>query len=382
MMTGMTELNKIVSKEILESLKAGRAVHGGDVWSFGDMNRWDGDINVIDFSSNVNPLGPSKRAVAALNAAIPKIPYYPDPDSNGLKLALSEYLDVAVDRIIAANGSTELIKGFCEVFIQKGDRVIIPSPTFSEYEVWAGMRGARIEYIDLMDAGGEGRDIADMIIERIEGMDGLKAIFLCSPNNPTGKVVDGLTDIVETAGEANVLVFLDEAYIEFSDENSLTEGEEYENLFIIRSLTKFFSLAGLRVGYGIGTGEMVELIGKVQVPWNVNTLAQVAGQESIKDRAFIKKSRRFIRKEREFMFSEILKRVSDRLDIMPSDANFFLIDLKKTGMTARSARAGLIEKGFLIRDCSSFQGIGDSFIRVCIRKREENLKLIEEFKRW
>ncbi len=334
-----------------------KAAHGGDVWSQ--------DVK-IDFSSNVNPLGPPDRVKEALSRGIGTIHHYPDINATKLQAAISDYVGVGPENVTLGNGSTELIKNFCEVFV-RGGNVVIPVPTFSEYEVWSHLYGAELQLVSF-----ESKKIIKSIDENTS------AVFLCNPNNPTGSLFDEseILMMLEAALDASALVFLDEAYIEFSDGESLCRRVcEFENLFVLRSLTKFFSLAGLRVGYGVANKRLITCMEKVRIPWNMNTLAQAAGIESLGDEAFIKTSRNFIKTEREFLFRELSK----FLKVKRSHANFFLIDLE--GKTrAPELKDTLLKKGILIRDCSTFTGLNDNFIRVCIRKHEENVRLIEELK--
>lgn len=334
-----------------------KAAHGGDVWSE--------DVK-FDFSSNVNPLGPPKRVKEALSRGIGKIHHYPDINATELRSAISEYVGVKPGNITLGNGSTELIKNFCEVFI-RGGNVVIPIPTFSEYEVYSRLYGAKLQYTSLE---------LEEIIEAIDKDTG--AVFLCNPNNPTGSLFDEneILMVVEAALDASALVFLDEAYIEFSDSRSFgSRVQGFENLFVLRSLTKFFSLAGLRVGYGVANKSLIRCMEKVRIPWNVNTLAQVAGIESLRDEKFIKTSRDFMKTEWDFLFDELSK----FLKVERSHANFFLINLEGK-IKALELKETLLEKGILIRDCSTFTGLDDNFIRVCIRKHETNVRLIEELK--
>lgn len=341
-----------------EVLNLKKAIHGGDVWNFSDVK--------IDFSSNVNPLGPSEKAMKAVKNSLWKCAHYPDSNTRELKKALSEYLGVSTENIIVGNGSTEMIKNFCEAFINKGDEILIPQPTYSDYEVYARLYGAKIAFVP------DKKTISTINSKT-------RAIFLCNPNNPTGRAVEKLEEIIEKAQNYSALVFLDEAYTEFTDQESFCSRiEDFENLFVLRSLTKFFALPGLRMGYGIANKEIIECLEKLRLPWNLNTLAQVAAIESIEDGKYIRESKKFMKKERDFLYKELSK--IQNLKVFPSEANFFLIDLRKAGIKASTAKKKLIEKGMLIRDCSSFRGLNEYFIRVCVRNREENVGLVRELK--
>lgn len=344
-------------EKLVEVGSSKKVVHGGDVWSH--------DVK-IDFSSNVSPLGPSDKAVKAISKSVEKICHYPDINATSLRDAISKYIGVKQECIIPGNGSTELIKNFCELFV-KGGNVVIPVPTFAEYEVYSSLYGANLRYVCCEK---------EKIIDSIDANTSI--VFICNPNNPTGTIYEEneILSVVQAALDVSALVFLDEAYIEFSEVRSLCRRAlTFENLFVLRSLTKFFSLSGLRVGYGVANDTLINYMEKVRIPWNVNTVAQAAGIESVKDTQFIKMSKEFIRTERDFLFLELSK----FLKVEKTNANFFLIDLEGK-IKAPRLKKMLLEKGILIRDCSDFTGLDDNFIRVSVQKHEENIMLIDELK--
>jgi threonine-phosphate decarboxylase len=363
------DIKKFVSREVRDAKKA---FHGGDVWSVfaGDRVR-----RVLDFSSNVNPFGPSRKALKAIRDSLWKISYYPDTDLDELKQVLGEYLDVSAGNLIVGNGSTEIIKIFCDLFIRKGDEVIVPEPTFSEYETLCSMRGARLRFVY------SSRDFELPCADIVGGInEKTRAVFLCSPNNPTGKVIeeDMLEEIVATAGEYGCFVFLDEAYIEFTDRSGMSKkAAESDNLIVLRSMTKFFSLPGLRVGYAVACKDLIDILEKGRIPWNVNVLAQAAAIASLRDSDFIQKSKSRVRRERSF-----LRRGVEKLGIrvFASEANFLLLDLHDLKVKASELRSKLIRKNILIRDCSSFRGLDDYFARISCRKRDENKILLARLK--
>lgn len=342
-------------------MRPNKAVHGGDAF------RYEG---IVDFSSNVNPFGPSKKALQALGEALEDIRVYPDPDGSRLKKALGDYTRVDPSCITLGNGSTELIKNFCEVFVKEGDTVLVPVPTFSEYGVWLGHYGARIRELPLNE---------DLSIptERIkEGMrEGARALFLCNPNNPTGMLIaeEELEEILALAEETGTLILLDEAYIEFTRGKSLCqEAAASRHLFILRSLTKFFSLASLRVGFAVAHPQLIAQVEQARIPWNVNSFALEAALASLEDKEFIQEVK--VRVEEEGAY--LREGLEGLFRVVPSDATFFLMDLGGTGLTAPDLKAEMVKLGFLIRDCSSFQGLDENYFRVSIRTRKENQALL------
>ncbi len=349
-----------------------KAPHGGDVWDyFGE--------DFIDFSSNINPLGLSKKALKGIIESVWKCAYYPDLESRKLKNVLADYVNMDFENITVGNGATELIKNFLEVFLEKKTDVLILVPTFSEYEVFSILYGGNIRYIF-----GKGENEFEFdykeIIDQID--ENTRLLFICNPNNPTGKSFNekNLIKILEEAYQNDTFVFLDEAYMEFTEMKSLCDRvKNFENLFVLRSLTKFFSMPGLRMGFGIGNKKVIQYLEKIRMPWNTNILGEVAAIESIGDKDYINDTKNTINQERKFFYKKVSK--IDNVKIYNSDANFFLIDLRESGIKAGEMKDALIKKHMLIRDCSSFKGLDRYFIRIGIRKREENIKLIEELER-
>jgi threonine-phosphate decarboxylase len=216
-------------------------------------------------------------------------------------------------------------------------------------------------------------------------MNDAKVVFLCNPNNPTSKLIpqEMLTDIIETALKQNTLVFLDEDFLEFvEDEKNLTmigRIKQYPNLFILRSFTKIYGLTGLRVGYGIANEEIISVLSCAKIPWNVNCLAQAAAVAALKDEEHLRVTRELIKKEKALLLSDLSKFGSFKFSA--PDANFFFIDIRKSGLTAAQIKNSVLKQGILIRDCTSFEGLDEFYIRVAVKTHVENERLIEAFKR-
>ncbi len=355
-------------------------VHGGNVWKISEKFNIPLD-QVIDFSVSTNPLGAPEKALQSISQHLSTISNYPDPDHEWLTKTLSNYVGVTPTNIIIGNGSTELIYLFTEVFVEAGFKTIIPIPTFGEYKM-ATMRVGGSPLFLSCDPAKNFR----LNFEELESTIAKKTrlIFLCNPNSPTGSFYekDDVLNIVRLAAEKNVLVFLDEDYIDFIDDNKRYSMAEYvtryDNLFVLRSLTKFFGLAGLRIGFGIGSPDVVKILKKAKMPWSVNSLAMFAAMEAVKDEEFIRNSRLLISRSKR-QLQEMLQEIS-WLKVYPSESNFFLIEITKRGLTSTQLKEGLARKGLLIRDCSDFDGLNNRFFRVAVRKIEENKKLMENLK--
>ena len=334
---------------------------------------------ILDFSSNVNPLGPSKQALDAAKSAFSQITAYPDSNSNELRQVIASHFGINRDDIIVGNGSTELMYLFAEVFMKKGDRAVLPAPTFGEYASAVCKTGEATKFVKL----GKTFTVEPESFKR--GMIGAKLVFLCNPNNPTSKLIskETLKDIIETALTQDTLVFLDEDFLEFIDaEKSLSminKIGKYPNLFVLRSFTKIYGLTGLRVGYGIANPEVINVLSRAKIPWNVNCIAQAAAVAALKDEQHLQVTLELIRKEKAWLMGEFGK--FSGFKFTAPDANFFFIDVRKSGFTAAELKSKMLKQGILIRDCTSFNGLDEFYIRVAVKTHNENERMLSSFKR-
>jgi threonine-phosphate decarboxylase len=329
----------------------------------------------VDFSSNVNPLGISKKALKSIRKDAARLSSsYPDPECIDLKKSLLEYLDIDLgsECITVGNGSVEIIHDFARAFVR--NKVIIPAPTFCEYELSSKRSGAGILFVPLKNLTLD----AELIIEKAKNFD---AIFLCNPNNPTGLFsVKPIKKIIESI-DSSTKILIDECFIEFTDDDDhhhhslINKIKEFDNIVILRSLTKSFGLAGLRVGYSISSPKLAKQLSANRIPWNVNGLAQMAGIIALKDLKHLKKARAMIKKERQFIQSKIEKKMQSFAPCK-SDVNYFLIHLKNKNST--KVRDSLLTRsGVLVRDCSTFTGMNSEYIRVAVKTHRENLLLLD-----
>jgi threonine-phosphate decarboxylase len=370
-----------VSKLVKESLRTvSPYFHGGNVWEVSEKYKIPVD-QIIDFSISTNPLGVPEKAVESIRQHLNLIHHYPDPDHKWLLEALAKSAGVAPNNVVVGNGSTELIYLFNEVFLEDGYEAIIPVPTFNEYKAAIERFGGNILFIKCDSANN-----FKLNLEKLEKSITKKTriIFLCNPNSPTGWLYkkSDILRIVQLAADENVLVFVDEDYIDFVDDDkrySMADYvDEYNNLFVLRSLTKFFGLAGVRIGFGIGSPDLVKILKRVIMPWSVNSLAMFAAAEAVKDTEFIKKSRILISNSKRQML-EMLETIP-WLNVYPSETNFLLIEIIRKDLTSTQLAEGLAKKGLLIRDCKDFDGLNNRFFRVTVRRPEENRKLVEQIK--
>ena len=353
-------------------------VHGGEVLDAAGKSGFRRE-EILDFSSSVNPLGPSKKALEAAKSSFKEIPAYPDSNSNELRQAIASHFNgLNKNNVVVGNGSTELMYLFAEAFLKKGDTAIIPVPTFGEYESAVRKTGETPKFVKL------DRNFNIEVDAFKQEMTGAKIVFLCNPNNPTSILIpkETLTGIVERALEQDSLVFLDEDFLEFvENEKALTltnKIKNYPNLFILRSFTKIFGLTGLRVGYGIASEEIINVLLCAKIPWNVNCLGQAAAVAALEDEEHLRVTRELIEKEKATLSKELESIKSFKL--YKPDANFFFIDIRKSGLTATELSNKLLERSILIRDCTSFRGLDKYFVRIAVKTHAENERLIEALK--
>jgi len=337
--------------------------HGG-IYSISDPSP-----DIIDFSSNINPLGPSPRAVKAIknNSAILSV--YPDPESAKLRKILQKYIKIPESQIVVGNGATEIIYNFCRAFLSSKTKVLIPIPNFGEYEAASKLSGAKVTYFKTMDLE---KDIDDFISKIPTN----GCIFICNPNNPTGCLIskNNLKKIILLAKKKNSLVFVDECFIELvpnHNESILYMIKKYDNLMILRSLTKSFGLAGIRIGYGVGSKKLISILIKIKITWNVSGLAQLTASESISTPNYLLESKKLILKEQNYLKTNISK--LEKFECLDSVANFILI---KSKINSTILQKKLLKQNILVRDCSNIRGLDNKFIRIAVKTRRENQKLL------
>ena len=346
--------------------------HGGNIGQAAEESGISpGEI--IDFSANINPLGLPTRLKKQIKENLSVILHYPDPEYKLLREEIACYHNIDYQKIIVENGSTPLIYLFVQAFAPGKALVLIPA--FSEYERALRTRKSKIRFFPLREKNNFSFELKEFL-KHIKGID---IVFLCNPNNPTGTIFphEELMKIVKLSERKNILLFLDEAFIDYQEEESFKK-RVGKNLFILRSFTKFFCIPGLRLGYGIGNERVIQRLNKVRAPWSVNSLAQIAGISLLQDEQFIKKSRKFMEKERPFLFNELTE--ISGLKPFPSKTNFILIKIGEAEASHYSAarlQKKLLKKKILIRDCTNIRGLDNSFIRVAVKSRKENQKLLE-----
>lgn len=327
--------------------------------------------NIIDFSSNINPYLINNLENYILDG-LRECVKYPDINYTNLRKNIANYLNVKSSFIIPGNGATEIIYLLMKSI---NKRLAILNPTFSEYE-----RGALLNNVDVINLYLDKDKDFEIDINNIkENIDKFDSLFICNPSNPIGRVYD-LSELLEVLTKHNKLLIIDETFMEFVEKEEKYSLVKYiennPNIFIIKAVTKFFGLPGLRLGYGVCSNEkLLENMYKIKEPWSINTFADVLSNYLFKEEEYIKESKEYFIKERNFM----LKNLNEIKEIKAykTDTNFILIKLKNK--TAKELKEELFIKGdILIRDASNFRNLDENYIRVAIKSHEENLELINK----
>lgn len=345
------------------------SVHGADINSAAELYGLEAD-KIIDFSSNINPfiVDSMDKIVAAGVGSLQK---YPDIKYRRLRKNIADYLRVEDSYIIPGNGATEIIYLLMR---NLSGRLAIINPTFSEYRKGAEIAGLSV--VDfVMDWKKDFKLDLDEIYRRKDEFD---SIFICNPNNPDGSVRE-IKKLLEFAEKEGKLLIVDETFIEFADsekEISLVNMvEKSKNLFIIRAVTKFFGIPGIRLGYGISSNrELLQKMYDEKEPWTINSFADSGSDFIFKEDEYIRKSKEYFSKERICMINEINK--IDGIKAFNSDANFILVRFENRNVL--DVKENLLKRaGLLIRDASNFIGLDSSFARVAIKNHEQNTVLVD-----
>lgn len=353
----------MTNQSIKHTRKTGLPSHGGDVYSEGILK----GKNLIDFSSNINPLGVPLVFSHHIEEGIKACTRYPDIQYRQLKENLCTYLDDGFTEanILLGNGAAEVI----DLVISCFAKILIIAPSFSEYVFSAEKWKCQIEY-SCLDQDME-MDFTD-IASKLAACD---AVIIGNPNNPNGALADKIKwkEILDFAEIHHKTVILDEAFIEFTGnmENSFEDKiKAYDCIFIIRALTKFYGLPGIRFGYGISRD--IDLLSKCkekQNPWNINCFAELAVKYVLQDTEYIKESLAWMQEEGNYL-PKALEKICFIEKIFPSRANFILCKLK--GITSRELCDFCLVRGIIIRDASNFIGLDDRYVRFAIKSRADN----------
>ena len=337
-----------------------------------ELEREYGITDSIKLASNENPLGPSPMAVKAIQEAMGNLNRYPDDSGYALVNKISEKLDVRPDNIVIGNGSDEIIGMIVRAFLQPGDEAIVPHPTFLMYEIMIQCAGAISLRVPLKSLSIDLESIKEKLTPRV------RLILLCSPNNPTGSAIakDDFETFIKDI-PPDVVVVLDEAYMEFVRDKNCVSGITYLDpgrpLIVLRSFSKAYGLAGLRIGYGIMPEEISNLLNRVRQPFNTNLLAQAGAVAALDDDYFLQKTINLVHKEIDFLYGALSE---IGLKYFETQANFLLVDV---GKNADDVYEKMLRQGVIVRSMTSYGY--PSYIRVNVGLASENRRFIEALKK-
>lgn len=343
-------------------------LHGGNIYddSIQQMCRESGE-ELLDFSANINPLGIPEGVRRAVTEAIGKARHYPDPCCRKLKKALAEEYGLPETYFICGNGGADLI--YRLVYGMRPKKALLMAPTFAEYEQALKQTKTTCVFYEMGDNLQVGEDILEWMQKDLDVM------FLCNPNNPTGLLMEQelLSEILKKAETQGILLVLDECFLDFTgqEERSLVPfTERYSGLFVLKSFTKMYAMPGIRLGYGISRNK--ELLQKMESAgqcWGVSVLASEAGAAALEEREYKKTAVELVKKERIFLKKELEEL---GLKVWPGQADYLFF--QAPGI--RDLYERLLPWGIIIRRCGNYRGLDDTFYRVAVKGRKENMRLI------
>lgn len=341
-----------------------RIKHGGETRFFSEKFAIP-EHEILDFSSNINPLGPSQEIRKAYEEMIDELANYPDPEALEFRREVARHFPLWPENVIAGNGAAELLDLILRLLRPK--RALLIEPTFLEYRRLLNLWGAEIRSVFLHEKD----SFQFSLPELINALQGTEIAFLATPNNPTGTHLtkDKVQKFLSEAKRRNVFVVLDEAFVDWIPDQSMAkEVRDDGSFFVIRSLTKFYSIPGIRMGYGLGARKLIEKLATCQVPWSCNRVAQKFGTLALRDTEFAAHSRQWLKEEGAWLRAQLEE--FPGLKIYPSAANFLLI---KSPLPLFEEMG---KQGIYLRDLTDFPGLGPSYFRIAVKKREENQRLI------
>lgn len=347
----------------------GEHVHGGDIWGLAQRD-------VIDFSANINPLGPPSGVSKAIIDSLDELIHYPDPLCRELSTSLATKRGIEVEEVLCGNGAVELI--YLLVHWLRPKKALIPQPTFSEYT--HAVEAAHGEVVEFFFK--EEENFKPNLKDLFQALRGTDLLILCNPNNPTGILLEkrDLIEILKQAQRERVFVLIDEAFLDFLPDYEartlVPHLKEFDNLMVLYSMTKFFSIPGLRLGAAFSSKEVIKGMRAIKDPWSVNHLAQKAGLACLADQDFINKSREHSLMESNYLFTQLKEKT--KLRIWQPSVNYIFASLINYDLTSTQLCSRLLENGILIRNCNSYPGLEERYVRIAVKSRADNLRLVDE----
>lgn len=348
--------------------------HGGQIEQFQEMMQLTDRGEILDFSANLNPLGPPFKIEEVIKNSLKSLKIYPDPNYRELIETMAEYEGVKPQQLLMTNGGAEAIFLVAQHF--KGKKALIIQPTFGEYERACLLHDIAVENVFL-----QGEAFEFPLDELIQKMKEVQVVFLCRPNNPTGTVVkkDDIIHLLEAGEQSGTHIVVDEAFVHFLPNNEkLTKMvDRFSNVILLRSLTKIYTLPGVRIGYVIAGKNVISDLRNLQIPWSVNALAAAFVPRLLENEAFINETRKWLSHELDWVKSEL-----EQLDFLysPTEVNFYL--LKDPNHDTNDLFSFLAKNRIIARHTHNFKGLDGRYLRFALRNNEDNRYLIRTLKQW
>jgi len=341
--------------------------HGGNLRQLAQM-AGKAEKDILDFSANLNPLGPPEWMQEMICAHGGALAHYPDPDCSALLEAVSERYGADLKEIIAGNGSSEILYLLARAF---GRRGIIPVPSYIDYARACRASDKPVTLLPMQESKGFRLDLQslDSVLE------GDEVVFIGQPNNPTGGFSSPECIRQLARRHDSTLFVLDEAFADFVEGLDRLTRRRPQNVVVLLSLTKIFAIPGLRLGCAVAESTVIERLRQMQPPWPVNTLAQAVGAAAVKDQDYLDRARRYVTRQRSLLAREI--EGIGNFTVYPGSANFLLIRIDHPAMDAQILAQRLLSQGIAVRTCNDFAGLDPRFFRIAVRTEPENLRLCD-----
>ena len=366
-------------------------IHGGNIFQFAHEQRIE-PYEVVDFSANINPLGPSQRGLDALNAQLRYISHYPDATNDDVLNAIADTYGMDKHQIIVGNGAAELLYAICRLPGYTG--AFVPAPGFSEYK--EALEASKIPVRDIFyrpredDNGKPYFEVPYLALEtfaaELKGQDGRIIVFLGNPNNPDGTLLDKdhIRTVASMLKDANSLLIIDESFIDFVGNDPLQDNEhsmrslvnEFDNIIVVHSFTKFYAVPGLRIGAAFTNETLITQLQQYIPSWSVNTLAQAYTKAALNDVDYIKRTKQELNEERAFMYNAL--DAIEGITVYPPSANFILFQVNQEGITANYINEELKKYNMIVRNCDSYAGLTNHWVRIAIKDHDTNIKLVDK----
>ncbi|MEO7162791.1 MAG: threonine-phosphate decarboxylase CobD, partial [Bdellovibrionia bacterium] len=351
-------------------------VHGGNLKNMADRAGCRRE-EILDFSANINPLGFPEWVRPLINSRISELVHYPDPNYSTLRSKMAQHYSISEDEIIIGNGSSEIL--YVLPAALKINRVILPVPSYSDYEAAARLFRLPIETLHLLEEDDFALDISqlDLLLckQKVEDRIG---VFIGNPNNPTGRTVSAASVREIARKHAKAVFVIDEAFIDFTNGSASLQSDRPKNVVILHSMTKILAIPGLRVGFALADSEIARAIQSQIPPWSVNNLAAAVMERALDDQEFFAEGRIKISQWREDLKTRLS--ATGCVVVFPGEANYLLLKISKAPLTSGElADRLLLGHRIGIRNCENYLGLGDQYFRIAVRRPDENNRLISAF---